>query len=129
MVADDSHLCFYSPLMGPSGYPTYLVTASLVLARDQPKGIKPVTLLALRLLKDNIDARNKGQICVHLRARVGRHVDVTISGSSATHVPDTLAAGSVHTHALRDLCCAPPVNQCPHRVAINSEGMSSRPFH
>ena len=47
--------------MGPSGYPTYRVTASLVLARDQPKGIKPVTLLALRLLKDNIDARNKAR--------------------------------------------------------------------
>ena len=78
VVVDDSHLCFYSPLLGPSGYPTDLVTASLVLARDQPKGIKPVTLLALRLstLKDNIDASNKGQICFHLRARVGLHVSI-----------------------------------------------------
>jgi hypothetical protein len=100
--------------MGPSGslcsgvspdllptclmHPTDLVTGQPSAGLGRALGYILVTILALRLLKDNIDAGNKGQICFHLRARVGRHEDVTISGSSATHVPDSASSrvGSLH---------------------------------
>jgi hypothetical protein len=78
-------LCFYSPLMGPSGYPTYLVTASQVLARDQPKGIKPVTLLALRLLKDSTDVRDKAR-----SAFTSEHVSVDYRDESLMLHPGSL---------------------------------------
>jgi len=79
-----SHQCFYSPLLGPSGYPTDLVTASLVPARDEPKGINPVTLLALRLLQDSVDARNKARSSStsHPRTRIERYQRKEHSASS-----------------------------------------------